>query len=166
MIIETYPSPGEPLQEKIISQYGYYNLYRKANINTGNWSRDCGWEATGKSVMHLWTKTKSLISFHHPKTSRVKVVIKSKWLVEELKHCEEDEQKMTAKAEYGYHDDRLRGAQLALLAIHNWRNDTLYVNERADSEAEKKNKAVDYQATDMTYAEMQEAIEEKLNPTW
>lgn len=164
VIVETYPSPGEPLQEKLISQYGYYNLYRKANIATGNWSRDCGWEATGRSVLYLWSKTTPIFSYQHPKSGRVKTVIRSRWLVDEMKVCERDPQKATAKAEHGFHDDRVRAAQLAILCIERWQNDSYKENERAEDETRKK--VVDYQSSDMTAAEMVDAIEEKLNPTW
>lgn len=164
VIVETYPSPGEPLQEKLVSQYGYYRLWRRANINTGNYSRDCGWEATGRSVLYLWSKTTPVLSFKHPKSGRVKAIIRSEWLVDEMKHCETDPAKATAKAEYGFHDDRVRASQLAILAIEGWQNVSSYEDERAESE--ERRKVVDYQASDMTSAEMVEAIEEKLNPTW
>src|SRR3989442_12956972 len=69
--------------------------------------------ATTKSVRALWIRG----SRH---TNRGAAWIHSEALIKEMVNAEQDPVKMTAKAIYGHHDDRLRAFLLAIWALHDW----------------------------------------------
>jgi len=168
-IVETYPSPGEPLQEKLWNEFGYYRLYRKANMATYTHVRSFGWEATPRAVRDLWHRTKphisycKIIKYQGKELSRVRFIARSAYLVDvEMRNCEEDPNMMTAKADYGFHDDALRATQCALYAAHDWES----YGEVPDTITDAPPNGVipDYQASDLTREEMIESINAKLDP--
>lgn len=167
-IIETYPSPGEPLQEKLYNEFGYWNLYRKTNMATETHHRAFGWEATPRSVRDLWSRTKPHISFYKEITRdgktypRVKFVARSQYLVDvEFRNAEEDPDLMAAKAAYGFHDDATRASQLAIYGLHDWES----YGEMPDDIISAVPMAArpDFQRTDVTREEIEQALNQKFD---
>ena len=113
-IIEVFPGPGLPTLRKMIS-LGYTNQYVWTYLDTltPRRTQSLGWTATVKSVRDLWIRGTRLIH-------REGVRLNSPWLIEELTDAQMDLNKMTAKAAYGSHDDRMRALLLALWAGHHW----------------------------------------------
>lgn len=165
--IETWPSPGTTYQNLLITEYGYWNLYRNANLNTGNWSRDCGWEANGRTVQDLWVRAKRRISFCDrsgegdtpPRPMRVQFRCSDPHIIKEMEHCEEDDKLMKGKAEYGYHDDLLRATMLAIWGGRHWTAHD-YGDDREEQEAAKPKP--DFQRSDLTQEEMAEVVNSRL----
>ena len=132
-IVETGPTSGEALQERLMNEYGYYNLYRKANMATYNSSTSFGWVPNERSRLDLWYRTRPHISFvkrvevgsgkDMVVVVRVKFVARSRYLVNtEMRNCEVDPKLMTAKAANGFHDDAVRALQLGIYAAHDWQS--------------------------------------------
>ena len=169
-IVETGPTSGEALQERLINEYGYWNLYRKLNMSTYTQSTSFGWAPTQQSVFDLWFRTKPHISYSKTvelkdgsRIERVKFVARSRYLVEEeMRNCEQDPKRQVAKAEFGFHDDAVRAIQLAVYAAHGWQS----YGDVADAvmDAIPDEHKPDYQATDMTREEMMDDVDRKLEP--
>jgi hypothetical protein len=67
-------------------------------------------------------------------------IIQSKYLLEELANAEIDADKMRARAAYGYHDDRMQAANMALWSGHKW----CYDVDRTDEQV-TESPVTDYQ---------------------
>ncbi|MEK7767156.1 MAG: hypothetical protein AAB368_13050, partial [bacterium] len=53
-VVETGPTSGEALQERLLNEFGYWNLYRKANMTTYQYATSFGWVPNEKSRLDLW----------------------------------------------------------------------------------------------------------------
>lgn len=176
-VVETGPTSGEALQERLLNEFGYYNLYRKANMATYAHSTSYGWVPNERSRLDLWYRTRPHISFAKrvktgvidPDTGkpleavRVKFVARSRYLVDtEMRNCEIDRKLMTAKAAFGFHDDAIRALQMAIYVAHDWQ----HYGEGSDTDAESKPRDArpDYQCSDMTWAEMIADMNKRMEP--
>jgi len=154
-IIEVYPGPGLQTLRKMIT-LGYTNqyvwTYLDALVPHPSRTGALGWTATAKSVTHLWVRGAKFIH-------RDRVTINSPWLIEEMRSAEMDPVKMSAKAAYGAHDDRLRALLLTLWAGHHW---TMEVEtEREPVLAGEK--VPSWQASDISAAKMWDEWEERFS---
>jgi len=170
-IIETWPSSsGISYQERLYHEFGYHNLWRRIVSGSMQWARDFGWEANGKTLQDLWSRTLRRFQFFDGKRDkdnvfggRMKTVVRSPWLIEEMRTCETDPEKMKGKAEYGCHDDRVRAAQLAIYGAHDWTTMDFFEEEEAKTMAEKRSgKHGDWQSRDYSVEDMHEAIDDLL----
>jgi len=177
---------GEALQERLLNEFNYYNLYRKSSMATNRYATAFGWEANERSVFDLWHRTKPHIAYakwvrtvkckqsaanerEHERAGRcpaclfrVKFIAYDRYLVDrEMRVCDEDPKKMTSKAEAGFHDDVLRATQLAVYAAHDWQS----YGELDDAAFDKPPEASkgDYQHRDITREEMIAEINERLD---
>jgi hypothetical protein len=114
-VIEVYPGPGLLTFRKMFSQLGYANhwQWRYLDSATPKLTSSFGWQSTPKSVRDLWIRGTRWIT-------RRSITLNSPYLAEELADCEADQLKMTAKAAYGAHDDRVRALLMAIWAAHDW----------------------------------------------
>ncbi len=121
-ILESYPGPG-PLTTQELIRLGYGNLWMWEYFadSVATETSSIGWHATPRSTRLLWTRAR-----RHLMERKAKIM--SKWLVEEYTNAVVDMDKMTARAAYGCHDDRLRASNLAFWAGHKW----AYEIERTD----------------------------------
>ena len=168
-VVETGPTSGEALQERLLNEYGYYNLYRKSNMATYSYATSFGWVPNEKTRLDLWYRTRPHISYAKTVTTnqgpitKVKFIARSSYLVDtEFRNCEVDRKLMTAKAAFGFHDDATRALQMAIYIAHDWQA-LGEPTESAMSEVPRE-ALPDYQASDMTVAEMTEDIDERLEP--
>jgi hypothetical protein len=168
-IVETGPTSGEALQERLMNEFGYWNLYRKANMATYATSTSFGWVPNEKSRLDLWYRTRPHISFVKvvkigaEEVRRVKFVARSRYLVDvEMRNCELDPKLMTAKSSFGFHDDAIRALQLAIYAAHDWQS----YGETSDAAISEtpREKLPDYQASDMTREEMIADVNRRMEP--
>lgn len=179
-IIETYPAEaGIAYQRRLYDEFGYWNLWRRVNTGTNQYARDFGWEANVRTRQDLWARTTRHFAYIDERRNkdteygtmkarlggRVKAVIQSPWLVDEFRTCEPDPGKAAAKAAEGFHDDRVRAAQLAIFGGRDWAIET-------DEDAKDKQKAddvdkgkagQDYRNTAVTAAEMVRMMNDRLN---
>jgi len=151
-IIEVYPGPGLLTMRKMINDYGYLNhfVWKYQDSIVPKATGTYGWHATGKSVRDLWIRG----SRHILKGN---LAIASPWLVEEMTDAEMDTDKMTAKANYGAHDDRLRAILMAVWAAHEWSIDI----ETEKVQISETENMPDYQATDVSSEFMNDDWNEK-----
>lgn len=164
-IVETYPSPGQALQDRLISEFSYWNLWKRTDVSTERLARDYGWMANDKSVTNLWARVKPHLSSQRlvkgeggVERLAVRVILRSEHLISEMQTAESDVKLMKAKAEYGFHDDRLRASMLALLAAHDWST----YDPTAPVKVIEQKALPDYQRTDLTAEEMGAKISERL----
>lgn len=116
-ILESFPGPG-PLTLQELLRLDYMNLWHWEYIADGTAAatRQIGWHASARSTQLLWTRSR-----RHLMQRRAKIL--SPALVEEYANAVVDMEKMSAKAAYGFHDDRLRAANLCYWAGHKWASD-------------------------------------------
>lgn len=174
-IVETGPTSGEALQERLMNEYAYYNLYRKANMATYNSSTSFGWVPNERSRLDLWYRTRPHISFvkrvevgtgeSMQVVVRVKFVARSRYLVNtEMRNCEVDPKLMTAKAANGFHDDAVRALQLGIYAAHDWQS--FGEVSEAEMATVPRTARPDYQRGDMTREEMIADVDQRLEPEY
>jgi len=152
-IPEVYPGPGLLTLRKMINQYGYGNwfVWKYLDTMTTKPTNALGWTATPKSVRDLWIRASRHIA-------RGGLVIHSESLIEEMRDCEQDPLKMTAKAIYGRHDDRVRAMLMAIWAAHDW---TGQIELDTHSRVESGVPAPVWQASDISSDRMLEAWEDR-----
>lgn len=116
-IYESYPGPG-PLMTQELLRLGYASLWKWEYFadSVATDTNSIGWHATPRSTQLLWTRAR-----RHLMNRQAKIM--SPFLVDEYANAVVDMQKMTARASYGVHDDRLRAANLAFWAGHAWSYD-------------------------------------------
>lgn len=169
LVVETGPTSGEALEERLMNEFGYYNLYRRANMTNYTYATSFGWVPNEKSRLDLWYRTRPHMSFvkvvkiRDEQITRVKWIARSRYLVdEEMRNCELDKKLMTAKNAYGFHDDALRVAQMAIYIAHDWSR--YGENSEAEMIAVPAARKPDYIVSDMTREEMIEDINRRLDP--
>ncbi len=146
-VTEVHLGLGLSVQRKLLD-CGYTNLWRWETLDkfTVNQSQSFGWYASPSSVKILWEKIRRHITLR-------KVVIKSKWLVEELQDVIWDAGKHTANAAQGSHDDRVRALGIGIWALHSWgAPETVSTGEVNATERKK----VDWQRSSISYEDMNE----------
>lgn len=150
-IIEVYPGPGLLTLRKMINHYGYTNhfLWKYLDSMSTRPTNSLGWTASPKSVRDLWIRGSRHIN-------RGNIVIYSDHFVEEMVDAEQDNLKMTAKAIYGRHDDRLRALLMAIWAAHDW---SMQIETDSQSRVESGVPAASWQSSDMSSERMYEAWE-------
>jgi hypothetical protein len=152
-IIEVYPGPGLPCQNKLIHHYGYTNLFAWQYLDTlvPKATGGMGWYSSPKSNRDLWSKAARAIS-------RKQLIINSEWLVEEMADCIMDPTRFYGRATGSRHDDRVKAIMLAIWAGHQWAID---VETEPTREAGPGERPVDWQASDLTDEEYADAIEQR-----
>lgn len=149
-IIEMYPGPGL-LTYRRMMELGYTNhfVWKYLDSNSVSASPRFGFWPGRESNKYLWIRASRHI---HNRG----LVIKSPWLVEEMRNCEVDIVKMWGRAVYGTHDDRVRAMMMALWAAHDW---TMQVDVSTPKVIEGR--VPNWQASDITVEGLQEAWEER-----
>lgn len=150
-IIEVYPGPGLMTQRKLINKYDYTNLFvwKYLDSMAVKATNSLGWQSTVKSKRDLWIRGTRHIS-------RDQVRVTSPHLAEELAHCEADPLKMTGKAAYGHHDDRVTAFLLAIWAANNWD----FATEEREVEVTPFEKN-EWQSSGISVTDMYEAWEDR-----
>jgi len=152
-IIEVYPGPGLLTLRKMINQYGYTNhfIWKYLDSYTTKPTNSLGWTASPKSVRDLWIRGSRHIN-------RGGITIHSRHFVEEMTDAEQDPVKMTAKAAYGAHDDRLRALLMAIWAAHDW---SAQIETESHSRVESGVPAANWQTSDISTERLYESWEER-----
>lgn len=170
-VVETGPTSGEALQERLINEYGYWNLYRKANMATYGFATSYGWVPNEKTRLDLWYRTRPHISYMKiikvgdTEIRRVKFIPRSRYLVDiEFRNCEIDKKLMTAKAAFSFHDDATRAIQMAIYIAHDWQSGADATTAEAAMGEVPRESRPDYQASDMTREEMIADVDQRLEP--
>lgn len=116
-ILESFPGPG-PLTLQELFRLDYMNLWHWEYIADGaaTATKQVGWHASPRSVQLLWSRSR-----RHLMQRGAKIL--SPALVDEYANAVVDMEKMSAKAAYGFHDDRLRASNLCFWAGHKWASD-------------------------------------------
>jgi hypothetical protein len=164
MIIEVAPK-GLACQQALAYQYGYSNFYRWQRIVDGVLIDDTdqfGWQSNRRSMQALWAHGR-----YHINQSRV--IVRSRWLVSELRTCINDPLKHRAAAMSGFHDDRVIAAMLALWMANGWSSFDFTTDpaerqpsSRAPVQTVAERKAT-WQESDMTYEQMLEAWDRRMD---
>jgi hypothetical protein len=155
-IIEVWPGPGEPTQRRMVTKYGYTNLYtpiRYANTLTPERGRNTvGWVSNERSRRDLWTRGMKHII-------QRKIRINSPFTIEEMADCQADDWMWTetARAKFGKHDDRVVALLLAIYAAHDWQWEDIDTMKVEVSEGGPRN----WQAMDITAEGLFDAWEER-----
>lgn len=152
-IIEVWPGPGLLTLQKMISHYQYTNqfVWKYLDSFAPKPTHSLGWTASAKSVRDLWIRGSRHIN-------RGQIRIRSPYFVEEMTDVELDPLKMSAKAAYGAHDDRLRALLMAIWAAHEW---TSQIDFEVHSRVEVGVPAASWQASDISADRMLEAWDER-----
>jgi len=154
-IIEVWPGPGLPTQRELINRWGYTNLFvwKYLDSLSVRATHSLGWTSTQKSVRDLWIMGTRHIQGRH-------FIPNSPWLVEEMSDCETDPVKMSGKAIYGRHDDRVRAVLMAIWAAHDW---SFQVDIPENVDIETGAPGTDWQRSDISVEEMLSEWEEKFS---
>ena len=121
-IYESYPGPGPLMTQELIRLgYGALWLWQYFADSVATDTNSIGWHATPRSTRLLWTRARM-----HLLQRKAKIM--SPWAVEEYANAVVDMARMSARAAYGFHDDRFRACNLAFWAGHAWEMDA----ERTD----------------------------------
>ncbi len=114
LIWEAYPGCGMLMTQELL-RIGYSNLWHWEYItDQAEDTNRLGWRSGRESMKLLWYRTRRHLMQRN-------VIVRSKWLLDEMAGAEIDMNKMRARASYGNHDDRLWSAAFALWAAHDWR---------------------------------------------
>jgi hypothetical protein len=117
LIYEAWPGPGLLTTQELI-RLGYSNVWMWEHIDSVvEQTNSMGWHSTPTSQRLLWYRAR-----RHMLAGQV--VVRSKWLLDELSSAEIDQTKMRAKASYGAHDDRMQAASMCYWAGHRWAYDS------------------------------------------
>jgi len=147
-IIEMYPGPGL-LTYRRMMDLGYTNHFVWKYLDNAGGALKFGFWPGRESNKYLWIRASR--HFHNKG-----LVVKSPWLVEEMRNCEVDPVKMWGRAVYGTHDDRVRAMMMALWAAHDW---SMQVDTATPVVTEGK--VVDWQRSDITAEQLADAWEER-----
>lgn len=114
LIWEAFPGCGMLTTQELL-RLGYSNLWHWEYItDVAEETNRLGWRSGRESMKILWYRARRHLMQH-------KVVVRSKWLLDELAGAEIDLNKMRARAAYGMHDDRLWSSAFCWWAGHEWR---------------------------------------------
>lgn len=113
LIYEAWPGPGVLTTQELI-RTNYTNIWMWEYITgEAEQTNRMGWQASLQSNKILWMRSR-----RHLLERKAKIY--SKWLLDEYSNAEFDLDKQNAKAAYGYHDDRIKAANLAYWGAHRW----------------------------------------------
>jgi hypothetical protein len=116
LIWEGWPGCGMLTTQELL-RLSYGNLWHWEYIaDVAEETNRLGWRSTRESKKLLWYRARRHLMMGN-------VVIRSRFLLDEYSNAEIDMDKMTARAAYGYHDDRFMAANLAFWAGHRWTYD-------------------------------------------
>lgn len=154
-IPEVYPGPGLLTLRKMINHYGYTNFFvwRYLDSLATKPTQSLGWTASPKTVRDLWIRGSRHIN-------RGGCVIHSNHLVSEMTDAVQDREKMSAKAAYGAHDDRLRALLMAIWAAHDW---STQIETETHSNVNVGVPGADWQASDISVERLYEAWEDRFS---
>lgn len=113
-IWESWPGCGMMATQEIL-RLGYANPWyweHFANVEIEQ-TRALGWHSSPKSQLMLWQRSRR----HYINRG---ALIRSKWLKSELATAQHDSDKQRAQAGYGFHDDRIQAANMALWIANKW----------------------------------------------
>jgi hypothetical protein len=134
LIWEAWPGCGLLTTQELL-RLGYGNLWHWEYIdNVAEETNRLGWRSSRESKKYLWSRTRRHLMLEN-------AIIRSRFLLDEYSNAEIDIEKMTARAAYGYHDDRFMAANLAFWAGHAWSYDP----ERSYEEVRETREVTDYQ---------------------
>ena len=152
--IEIFPGPGLSTQRELINRFGYSNFFVHRTLDSmvpqENRVPRLGFYASNQSVRDLWVR-----GLRHIKKGWLD--IKSPYLVEEMADCQPNG-KGGYEAVGNAHDDRVRAMLLAIYGAHDW-STVIEPSEPRDVESDRK--VPEFQATDISAADMEERWEEK-----
>lgn len=115
-IFESYPGPGMLTLQELL-RLNYSNLWHWEYLDAeAQATSRIGWRSFTESQKLLWFRAK-----RHLMERRIK--IPSPWALEEYSNAVLDPVKMRAKADYGYHDDRIQAINMGMWAAHKWAYD-------------------------------------------
>lgn len=142
LIYESYPGPGMLTTQELL-RLNYANLWMWERIADGQAEQTdrTGWYSTTESQKILWLRSRRHLIGD-------KAIIRSKWCYQEYENAVLDPVKMRAKADYGFHDDRVQASNMCFWAGHKW----TYNVERT-SEVVSSAPIVDYQRLAPTIGE-------------
>lgn len=154
-IIEVYPGPGLLTLRKMINYHGYTNhfVWKYLDSMTTRPTNALGWTASPKSVRDLWIRGSRHIN-------RGGIIIRSEPFVEEATDCEQDPLKMSAKAAFGAHDDRVRALLMAVWAAHDWNSQ---IETDSHSRVEIGSQPTNWQQSDISSERLVEAWEQRFS---
>ena len=145
---------GWATHETLVNRYGYLNFPVWTKIGQGLTARPTqiyGWWSNRQTRRDLWIKGMRHINGRQ-------LVVNSPWLVEEMTDCTWDNfLAMTARGSYGNHDDRVCSMLIAIWYAHEW---SLELNPPEDDKLVVAG-GPEYQASDMTYEEMNDAVNDR-----
>lgn len=152
-IIEVHPGPGLMTQRDLINKFNYTNLFVWQHLDkfTVQPTQSYGWYSSRQSRQMLWIRGAKHITDQ-------KVIINSPGLVDEMTACQKDNfLAFTARAAYGYHDDRMVATLINLWAANVWDEESA-PDEAASPEVMN---APNWQATDISAEEMEQVWNER-----
>lgn len=151
VIVEVYPGPGHMTQRRLINTFGYTNLFvwKYTDKMVLHATGSLGWFTSQRSKRDLWQKGLRLIT-------RRGVQICSPYMVEEMADCVPVG--LAYEATGTRHDDRVFAFLLALWFGREWELDVETEETRDSGPGEAP---VDWQASDLSFNEWQEACEER-----
>lgn len=123
LIYESYPGPGMLTTQELM-RLGYTNLWMwEVFANTvAEETSQIGWRSSRETQKVLWYRAR-----RHLMERRV--IVQSPWLLAEYANAVIDIDKMRAMAAYGFHDDLMQAANMAMWAGHKWNYDPERVSE-------------------------------------
>lgn len=115
LIIGEVTGPGAVTLRELVDRYNYTNLWRWTQWGTAQVHRtqQFWWYSSRSANKDLWMR-----GSHHIHKRRV--VLRSKWLVEEFADIVGDVYLLIGEARYGRHDDRAMSTLFNLWAMHDW----------------------------------------------
>ena len=122
-IFESYPGPGMLTLQELL-KLGYGNLWQWEKIadNIAQQTQHIGWYSGRETQKILWYRSR-----RHLMEDRLWIY--SPWLLAEYANSVLDPEKMRARAAYGFHDDLIQAANMAMWAGHKWSYDAERTNE-------------------------------------
>lgn len=154
-IIEVFPGPGSlTLQEMIGRGYANFWHWEFYGNTAAQGTSAMGWNASPKTLRDLWAK-----SARH--LNKQQAIVKSPWLAEEYADARWVAEKFYAENPNNDkgHGDRVRAFNLAIWAANGWS----LSSERNPEPVKTTPKVQDYQASDMSWGEIQESWGELLD---
>jgi len=129
--IECNRGDGIAIQDSLMTEYGYGNLYIRTSKDTmGRTSRRYGWRTDANNKGAIWTRGIQHIKDH-------KWRINSPWFLDELADFGYNPIRQEASAIPGAHDDRLMAGFIALAIGKDWLSQRDLIST-VEQEVEKK----------------------------
>jgi hypothetical protein len=148
LVIGEVTGPGAVTLRELVDHWNYTNLWRWTQWGTAQVRRtqQFWWYSSRSANKDLWMR-----GSHHIHKRRV--VLRSKWLVEELADIVGDIFLLIGEARYGRHDDRAMSLLFNLWALHDWstREDMEPLERPVDTNEPA------WQASDLSYDQMTQA---------